>query len=138
MKQSRISKETTGNRNTYIGHRFERVCAQFITQKAYNGELPFFAEKIGRWWGNNPSERRQEEIDIVALDQENAILCECKYTENPFDEKELADLQVSAPCINRDNKFFWIFSRKGVTPGVKKKIQNKSNYKVVTIKDLFA
>lgn len=129
---------TTENLNTYIGHRFERVCAQFITQKAYNGELPFFAEKIGRWWGNNPSERRQEEIDIVVLDHENAILCECKYTEKPFDENELVDLQNSAHCINRDNKFFWIFSRKGVTPGVKKKIQKQSNYKVISIKKLFA
>ena len=129
---------TTENINTYIGHRFEQVCAQFIKEKAYNGELPFFAEEIGRWWGNNPIEKSQEEIDIVVMDQENAILCECKYTEKPFDEKELSDLQNSAPCIKRDNKFFWIFSRKGVTPGVKKKIQGLDNYKVITIKDLFA
>jgi hypothetical protein len=71
------------------------------------------------------------------MDQENAILCECKYREKPFNEKELSDLQDSAPCIKRNNNHFWIFSRKGVTPGVKKKIQNQGNYKVFSIKDLF-
>ena len=71
------SKEfTTDNLNTYIGHRFEQICSQFLKEKAFNGELPFFAEEIGRWWGNNPIEKRQEEIDIVAINQENAIICE--------------------------------------------------------------
>ena len=129
---------TTENLNTYIGHRFEQICSQFLKEKAYNGELPFFAEEVGRWWGNNPIEKRQEEIGIVAQDSENAILCECKYTEKPFDEKELSDLQASAPCIKRNNKYFWIFSRKGVSAEVKKIIQNQSNYKVITVKDLFA
>lgn len=129
---------TTENLNSFIGHRFEQVCTQFLKEKAYNGELPFFAEDIGRWWGNNPFEKRQEEIDIVVMNQESAILCECKYTEKPFDEKELSDLQNSAPCIKRNNKFFWIFSRKGVTSEVKKIIQKQDNYKVFTVKDLFA
>ena len=107
-------------------------------RKTLDTTLPFFAEEVGRWWGNNPIEKRQEEIGIVAQDSENAILCECKYTEKPFDEKELSDLQASAPCIKRNNKYFWIFSRKGVSAEVKKIIQNQSNYKVITVKDLFA
>jgi AAA+ ATPase superfamily predicted ATPase len=129
---------TTESLNGYIGHRFERVCSQFIMEKSYNGELPFFAEQVGRWWGNNPLAKRQEEIDIVAQDENNAILCECKYTEKAFDETELSDLQACAPCIKRDNLYFWIFSRKGVTAGVKKKIKNLGNYKVISIKELFA
>lgn len=127
---------TTENMNAYIGHRFERVCLQYIRKKSYNGDLPFFAEEIGRWWGNNSVTRQQDEIDIVAQDKDNAILCECKYTQEPFDEKELSDLQRSAPCVKRDNLYFWIFSRNGVTPGVKKKIRGQDNYKVVTIKEL--
>jgi AAA+ ATPase superfamily predicted ATPase len=129
---------TAESLNGYIGHRFERVCSQFIMEKSYNGELPFFAEQVGRWWGNNPLAKRQEEIDIVAQDENNAILCECKYTEKAFDETELSDLQACAPCIKRDNLYFWIFSRKGVTAGVKKKIKNLGNYKVISIKELFA
>lgn len=128
---------TIENINGYIGHRFERVCSQYIKEKSYNGELPFFAEEIGRWWGNNPVEKRQEEIDIVVQDQKNAIICECKYTEKPFDESELLNLQASAPCIKRDNLYFWIFTRKGITSGVKKKIKNQDNFKVTTIKELF-
>ena len=83
------------------------------------------------------NQKRQEEIDIVVQDQNNAIICECKYTEKPFDESELLNLQASAPCIKRDNLYFWIFSRKGITSGVKKKIKNQDNFKVTTIKELF-
>ena len=35
----------------------------------------------------------------MAIDSENAVICECKYTEVPFDEKELKDLQNSASDI---------------------------------------
>lgn len=128
---------TTDNMNTFIGHRFEKICAQFMKEKSRSGKLPFFAEEIGRWWGNNPTLKRQEEIDIVAEDSESAILCECKYTEKPFDDNELQDLQNCESCIKRANKFFWIFSRKGVTPSVKKKIKNNDKYKIITLEDLF-
>lgn len=132
------SKEfTTENMNSYIGHRFERTCSQYMRENAYNGNLPFFAEDIGRWWGNNPVAKKQEEIDIVAMDKDSAILCECKYTEKPFSESELADLENCAPCIKRNKKYYWIFSRNGVSAGVKKKIKGLDNYKVITISDLF-
>lgn len=128
---------TTENMNAYIGHRFEKICSQYIKDKSYNGKLPFFAEEIGRWWGNNPITKKQDEIDIVVQDKSNAILCECKYTQDPFDEKELFDLLDSTPCIKRDNLYFWIFSRNGVSSGVHKKIKSLNHYKVITAKDLF-
>lgn len=39
--------------------------------------------RIGRWWGNNPDKRRQDEIDILAVDEENAIFGECKWRNGP-------------------------------------------------------
>ena len=32
-----------------------------------NFKLPFIIDDIGRWWGNNPEKKCQEEIDIVAF-----------------------------------------------------------------------
>ncbi|MBR3314047.1 MAG: hypothetical protein IKG18_07905 [Atopobiaceae bacterium] len=35
---------------------------------------------IGRWWGNDPAERSQAEIDVVALDDGTTVLVgECKW-----------------------------------------------------------
>ncbi len=76
-------------------------------------------------------------VFVLAIDSENAGICECKYTEVPFDEKELKDLQDSALCIKQPNKFFMIFSKNGITSGVRKQIENDSNYSIITLEDLF-
>lgn len=123
--------------NLFIGHRFEAICETYLKEQFYNGKMPFFAENIGRWWGNNPVLKKQEEIDIVALNENNAVICECKYTEEPFDEKQLKDLQDSALCIHQQNKTFIIFAKNGISSGVKNKIAGNQSYSVVSLKDLY-
>ena len=123
--------------NTFIGHRFEQICETYLKEQFYNGKMTFFAENLGRWWGNNPVLKKQEEIDLLAYDDENAVICECKYTEDPFDEKQLKDLQDSALCVTQQNKSYIIFSKNGVSSGVKKHLKNLPGYSVVTLDDLF-
>lgn len=123
--------------NAFIGHRFESICETYLKEQFYNGKMPFFAENLGRWWGNNPVLKKQEEIDLIATDDENAVICECKYTEEPFDEKQLNNLKDSALCVRQPNKTFVIFSRNGISSGVKKIIKDDSSYTVIGIKELF-
>ena len=123
--------------NTFIGHRFEGVCESYLKDLFYNGKMPFFAENLGRWWGNNPVLKKQEEIDILAIDDENALFCECKYTSEKFDEKQLKDLEDSSLCINREKKYFMIFSKNGISRGVEKKICGNEMYTVITLDELF-
>lgn len=130
-------RELTKERlNAFIGHRFEAICETYLKELFYNRKMPFFAENLGRWWGNNPVLKKQEEIDLVAFDEENALFCECKYTTEKFDDKELKDLEASSLCINRKNKYYMIFSKKGVTSSVEKKIKDNAAYSVVTLEDL--
>lgn len=131
-------KEMTNEKlNAFIGKRFEDICKAYLKQQFYLGKMPFYPQEIGRWWGNNPILKKQEEIDILALDDENAIICECKYTNEKFDLKQLKDLEQSALCINKENKSFIIFSKSGVTTKVEELIIDASNYKVLTIEDLY-
>lgn len=131
-------KEITNEKlNAFIGKRFEDICKAYLKQQFYLGKMPFYPQEIGRWWGNNPILKKQEEIDILALDDENAIICECKYTNEKFDLKQLKDLEQSALCINKENKSFIIFSKSGVTTKVEELIIDNSNYKVLTIEDLY-
>ena len=131
-------KEITNEKlNAFIGKRFEDICKAYLKQQFYLGKMPFYPQEIGRWWGNNPILKKQEEIDILALDDENAIICECKYTNEKFDLKQLKDLEQSAFCINKENKSFIIFSKSGVTTKVEELIIDDSNYKVLTIEDLY-
>ena len=80
--------------------------------------------------------KRQEEIDLVAIDDDNVLFCECKYTEKKFDEKELKDLIDSSVCINRKNKWFMIFSKSGITGGVKQKIEGDTSFIIITLDQL--
>ena len=131
-------KEMTNEKlNAFIGKRFEDICKAYLKQQFYLEKMPFYPQEIGRWWGNNPILKKQEEIDILALDDENAIICECKYTNEKFDLKQLKDLEQSALCINKENKSFIIFSKSGVTTKVEELIIDDSNYKVLTIEDLY-
>lgn len=131
-------KEMTNEKlNAFIGKRFEDICKAYLKQQFYLGKMPFYPQEIGRWWGNNPILKKQEEIDILALDDENAIICECKYTNEKFDLKQLKDLEQSALCINKENKSFIIFSKSDVTTKVEELIIDDSNYKVLTIEDLY-
>lgn len=123
--------------NTFIGHRFESICESYLREQFYNGKISFYAENLGRWWGNNPVLKKQEEIDLLAYDDDNALICECKYTEDPFDEKQLKDLMDSSLCIRQPNKSYMIFSKNGVTSGVKKQIEKSSEYSVLTLDDLY-
>lgn len=130
-------RELTKERlNAFVGHRFEGICEAYLKERFYEGKMPFFAETLGRWWGNNPVLKRQEEIDIVALDDDNALFCECKYTAGKFGEKELKDLEDSALCISRPNKYFMIFAKNGISTGVKKKIEGNASFAVITLGDL--
>jgi uncharacterized protein len=124
--------------NAFIGHRFESVCECYLRKQFYKGKMPFYAENLGRWWGNNPILKKQEEIDLLAYDDDNALICECKYTEEPFDEKELKDLQNSALCVKQQNKSYIIFSKNGITDGVQELIGKSSDYSIVTLDDLYA
>jgi len=123
--------------NTFIGHRFEQVCETYLKEQFYNGKMPFFAENLGRWWGNNPVLKKQEEIDLLAYDDDNALICECKYTEDPFDEKQLKDLQDSSLCIKQHHKSFIIFSKNGISSGVEKQIKGLPEFSVITLDDIF-
>lgn len=43
--------------------------------------LPIDIGEIGQWWGSDPKEKRQVQIDIVVTspDGKSAIFGECKY-----------------------------------------------------------
>ena len=122
----------------FLGHRFEEVCRQYLIRQFRAGRMPFVAEHLGRWWGGNPKTKKEEEIDILALNDTDALVCECKFTNDAFDEAELKRLQESALCINRPNKHYMIFSKNGVTSGMRGIIDGNPDYMLVTFDDLYA
>ena len=93
--------------DTFMGHRFEDVCGQYVDQK-YN------VKERGRWWGRVNDE--DTDIDIVAsiYDEDlrvSTLLSECNFRKQPMGFKAFNDLLKRTSVINRlENIRYILFS----------------------------
>ena len=79
-----IRKKIESDLQNFFGHRFEEFAEEFLLELRRKGEINF--QKAGRWWGhyrNEKNERKELEIDLVALNKEKKemYLFECKWKE---------------------------------------------------------
>lgn len=124
----------------YMGTIFEDICTQYLRREAREGHLPFVPAKLGRWWGNNPKKRRQDDMDILALSQDgrSAIFCECKFRNELFDRKQYQDLMDAAEIFTKpEERYYYIFSKSGFEPAVVRQAE-KDGVRLITAEDLFS
>ncbi|MDR0287963.1 MAG: ATP-binding protein [Clostridiales bacterium] len=101
--------------SSYMGIVFEEICKQYVIEQAKKNATPFLPGKIGKWWGNNSKEKRQEEIDIFSYRKDDALFCECKWTNALVDIDVLNALKSKSELLPYKNKWFWLFSKSGFT-----------------------
>jgi len=75
---------------------YEDICLQKMRQLGATNELPFMADKIGRWWDN------KNEIDIVAYDSKGSSIMfgECKYA-----NQKTANITDDAYTVRKESHF---------------------------------
>lgn len=103
--------------NDYMGSIFEEICRQYLYLSDIYKNLPFPIGEIGRWWGNNPKEKRQEEIDLMAVDGEQILLGECKWRNAAADADVVHTLVKRSGMFSFERKYYIIFSKSGFTEG---------------------
>lgn len=104
--------------NNFIGTVYEEICIDYLKILNKNKALPFIFEKIGKWWGNNPYKKCEEEIDIIALDEDNIIFGECKWQDSKIDMAVLNVLIEKSALFSYRNKYYVLFSKRGFTDNV--------------------
>ena len=124
--------------NNYMGVVFEKVCMDYLREKNAKGELPFLFTSIGRWWGTNPATRNQVEIDIVANDNKDFLIGECKWRNEKLDVTILRQLKEKADIFhqNRENTWYVLFSKSGFTEAVIKEAGKDKNILLVDVERL--
>jgi len=107
----------------FMGETFEMICKEYMMK----AKLPFFASSVGRWWGNNPLKKCEQEIDLIATssDEKKAIFCECKWRNEKLSLKVIDDLLEKAKMFNREEKYYFFFSKSGFTDDAKKRASDK-------------
>lgn len=136
--------------NTFYGHRFERICAEYIqsTERCMS---------IGPWWGSVPQMvagmmKRDEngkvvteegDLDIVAVVDDGLqrlLVGECKFTNKPVGRNEVDLLKERADVIREwpANRRYVIFSRSGFSDHLRNHLEDcpDPDLKLVTMDDM--
>jgi hypothetical protein len=95
-------------------------------------------EKIGRWWGNNPKKKREEEIDLIGLNlaRSQAIFGECKFRNERLGKEVLESLREKSRLLKGfDETFYILFSKSGFTAYVKE--QSQEGLVLVTLEEMY-
>jgi hypothetical protein len=124
--------------SNYMGLVFEKVCRDYLYRLNSRGELPILFTSIGRWWGTDPVERRQVEIDLIAKDGNDYIVCECKWRNEALDLSVLNDLKRRADIFNakRGQTWYYLFSKSGFTKAVYDEAKRDQYIIPVSLKDI--
>jgi len=122
--------------NAYMGLIFEEICKQYMIIQMKNNNLPIPVGKIGKWWGNNPKLKRQEETDILIFNKDSAIFGECKWTNALVDVDVLNDLREQSRLFSYKKVWFYIFAKTGFTEKLIKEAENSGNVKLICFEDM--
>ncbi|MBQ9765307.1 MAG: ATP-binding protein [Lachnospiraceae bacterium] len=123
--------------SNYMGRVFEEICMQYLWKQLLAGKSQIEFVSLGRWWGNDPIQKSQTEIDIMGeQDSECALFAECKW------RNENVDLDVLETLITRSQLFrytkvhYYVFSKSGFTKGCIEKAREMGNVTLVSYADI--
>ena len=133
------AREIMEDLSNYLGPVFEDICKQYLMLKTMKRELPFVPYSIGKWWGNNPATKKQDDIDVLALNKKGdaGIFCECKWRNKAVsmdDYDKLISSMQAFPAVREKHMYF--FSKGGYTEPVKARAKRDGSV-LLSIDDLF-
>lgn len=121
----------------YMGKVFEEICKQFLWRRLLQGKSPIEFRSLGRWWGNDPVNKRQAEIDIIGeQDKDAALFAECKWTNEKIDLPVLEKLIDLSGLFRYKKKHFFLFSKTGFKTGCIAKAKELGNVSLVTYEEM--
>lgn len=97
LTQTVIDEIKMNFNDRFVSFAFEDYCVEEILQEPLK-YLSFVPKRVGRWWNN------QEEIDIVAMDDENICFIECKW-QNKADKVRVEEaLKEKSKIVKHEKK----------------------------------
>ncbi len=117
--------------NDFMGEVFEEICQQYLYLSQVYAALPFMIGETGRWWGNNPKAKRQEEIDIMSVSDKSALFGECKWKKEKVDMEIVRTLIQRGELFSYKEKYYYIFSKSGFHDEVIAFARENNNLKLI-------
>ena len=121
----------------YMGKVFEDICKQYLWKLLLAGKCPVEFTSLGRWWGNDPIEKSQAEIDIMGeQDKDTALFAECKWTNEKADISVLETLAKRSRLFSYKNIYLYLFSKSGFSKGCVDEAKRMGNVTLVGYEDI--
>lgn len=121
----------------YMGKVFEDICKQYLWKLLLAGNCPVEFTSLGRWWGNDPIEKCQAEIDIMGeQDKDTALFAECKWTNEKADIGVLETLAKRSRLFSYKNIYLYLFSKSGFSKGCVDEAKRMGNVTLVGYEDI--
>ncbi len=134
-----VYKRIEPNLSDYMGKVFEDICKQYLWKQLLIGKCPVEFTSLGRWWGNDPIEKRQAEIDIMGeQDKDTALFAECKWTNEKVDLNVLETLAKRSRMFSYKNIHLYLFSKSGFTKGCIDEANRMGDVTLVSYADIVA
>jgi hypothetical protein len=102
--------------------------------------MPVRIKNLGRWWGTNSKEKREEEIDLVgeSLDGNAALFCECKYQAKLVDIAVLEALEEKSTLFKHYRaRYYMLFAKKGFTKRLQEEAAGMGNVRLVGLHEMY-
>ncbi len=129
----RVYKRIEPYLSNYMGKVFEDICTQYLWKQLLEEKCPIEFNSLGRWWGNDPVEKKQTEIDIMGeQDKDTALFAECKWTNEKVDLGVLETLVKRSKLFSYTNLHYYLFSKSGFTKGCIDKAEEMGNVNLVS------
>lgn len=124
---------------TYVGQQYENMCMQWLLSEAGHGRLPFQPLRFGKWWGTDPLQHEQTDIDIVMDNQpeRRLLMAECKWR-NHLDESDAIDTLRDRRRLLPDNAAceYYLFTKTPASDGTKTTADQDPRLHLVCAQDI--
>lgn len=121
----------------YMGKIFEDICKQYLWKQLLTNKCPVEFTSLGRWWGNDPIEKCQTEIDIMGEQDKNTVLfAECKWTNEKVNQSVLETLVKRSKLFSYKYIHLYLFSKSGFTQGCIDQANKMGNVTLVSYTDI--
>ena len=132
-----VYKKIAPQITSFMGGVFEEISKQYLWELNRQGKAAITFTDLGRWWGNDPKNKCEAEVDIMGTaDDKSALFCECKWTHENVDTGVLDTLIERSKLFSFTNIYLYLFAKIGFTKGCIDKANELGNIVLITFDEM--
>lgn len=118
--------------NSHVPHIYETICRQYLIRQNRQGLLQEPFEKIGKYYYDDPVNRKNGEFDIVTQDARGYIFYEAKFRKGSISARQIETEIEQVKAAGMNCYKYGFFSRGGFTA------EPKDNLIFITLEEMYS